>query len=284
MISGALFLHRDSIDIKDLFKKNISKLLIVYLVWSLIYFFLSLSYCNYGSIDEVLTTIIEGSGAYQLWFIPALIMVYLWFPILASMVHGKKINVLYMIAICSLIVLYKTVSIIPNCPDFVITIMDTFSPDYYLYIVYALLGYYLSTIKIEKKRYWLVIIFVINSLVFSYLSYKLCMHYNDSVQKLYVYLTIPQFINAACVFSFFVSRDSIKINGKAAKVIKYLSECTLGVFAVHIKVLFYALNYVCWPSAENNVLVFFVYNLCIEIASFAIIMIIKKIPLINKIA
>ena len=283
MISGALFLQRDTIDIKRLFKKNISKLIFFYFSWALIYFCYSLKYSSYENIDEVLSEIVGGGGAYQLWFVPALIMVYLWFPILANAIHGKKIDVFYMICICGLSVLYKTIEVIPDCPKFVLTFIDTFSTSYYVYIIYALLGYYLSTKKIESKRGWLIVIFIINSIIFSFLSYKLCVLANESIQSLYVYMTIPQFVNAICVFAFFISRKKMILKSKTINLVKYVSDSTLGVYGIHILILVYALNNICWPSAENNIFAFLIYDIGIVCVSFFIIFIIKKIPIFRKV-
>lgn len=282
MISGALYLNRDSVDIKKLFKNNILKLIVFYFAWSLIYFLSSLYRCTYANVDEVLADIVSGGGAYQLWFVSAIIMVYLLFPVLSDAIYGRPINVRYLVCLFCITICYKTISIIPDCPVWIITFMDRFSPDYFVYAGYALLGYYLSNHRIIKNRFLLVLIFIINTILFSFLSYRLCMYKAAAVQDLYTYLIIPQFINAICFFSFFSSEQHIYLSNIKAKIISELSACTLGVYAIHVKLLTIGLSFIWCPSAEASIKAVFVYILAINVVSFLIIFVLKRIPFLRK--
>ena len=76
MISGALFLDKQELIVKDIFKKNVLRLLIWYIVWSLIYY-------------------LTGIKPIHLGYIPSLIGVYILIPVLYSIVNyesGKYIK------------------------------------------------------------------------------------------------------------------------------------------------------------------------------------------------
>lgn len=286
MISGALFLNREEIDLKNFLIKNVWHLLIFYFIWSGIYFFNTLYRSEYSGIDEVISELVGGAGGYQLWFIPCLIMVYLLFPILHSALHGKRVNIKYIIVLfCFFGILYETIRQIPVYPSCVDVFMNKFTPEYFIYSGYSVLGYFLSNVKIRKeRRYWLILLFVVNSLAGAYGNYKISCFYEEPMQLLYKYLTIPQFINAVCIFTFFVSRDSIYLSERKQKIVKTLSDCTLGVYAVHILVLYYIINYVYSGTSEYAVFSVPTFCLIINVISFALIAVIKRIPFIRRIA
>src|SRR3989344_3466059 len=58
-------------------KKRLSRILIPYIFWSLIYYFLVYR----GNLMPLSTTLLWGGAAYQLYFIPALMIFYLIFPL-----------------------------------------------------------------------------------------------------------------------------------------------------------------------------------------------------------
>ena len=58
-------------------KKRLSKILVPYLFWSLIYYF----FVYQGNLAPLSTVLLWGGAAYQLYFIPALMIFYLIFPL-----------------------------------------------------------------------------------------------------------------------------------------------------------------------------------------------------------
>jgi len=64
-------------------KKRLSKVLIPYVTWSFIYYF----FIYTGHSHTIFYSLIEGSASYQLYFIPALFLFYLLFPLLHTIRH-----------------------------------------------------------------------------------------------------------------------------------------------------------------------------------------------------
>lgn len=65
----------------DYFKKRISKILVPYVFWSAVYYFLI--YTTHS--NNFLQSLLDGSASYQLYFIPALLILYFVFPLLHNL-------------------------------------------------------------------------------------------------------------------------------------------------------------------------------------------------------
>lgn len=99
MISGAIFIPRVT-DMKTLFGKNILRLVISFVVWSLFYalvfpvaiLIFKKEPLNFNSIVEEFL-----SGAYHMWFIPMMIGLYLCLPLLKKICESEKTMKYYLI-------------------------------------------------------------------------------------------------------------------------------------------------------------------------------------------
>lgn len=89
MISGSLFLNnRIDIGIKKLYKKNVLRLMIVYLGWGFIY----AAYLHIGSWNGIKNFVIDViNGYYHMWFIPMLIGLYVLVPVLRKITADQKV-------------------------------------------------------------------------------------------------------------------------------------------------------------------------------------------------
>jgi len=72
------FNHMDKINTFEYFKKRLGRIAVPYIFWSLIYYFFVYSE-NSNNLVQVL---LKGNASYQLYFIPALCVFYLLFPLL----------------------------------------------------------------------------------------------------------------------------------------------------------------------------------------------------------
>jgi surface polysaccharide O-acyltransferase-like enzyme len=78
MISGFVLELSYKNNFLDYLKKRISKIFVPYLFWSALYYFFI--YTKHS--DNFFQAILSGSASYQLYFIPALLVLYLLFPLL----------------------------------------------------------------------------------------------------------------------------------------------------------------------------------------------------------
>ena len=133
LISGNLFLGKRAMpEIKTLFGKYILKLCLIYLIWGLFYAMDTVGVRAVLSLDvrSILNTFLN-TPKYHLWYLPAMVSVYLLLPVLWCIAHydsGK-----YLGYACLLFFLWRIVGL-----------LDAFtvqSPNFMLYLTYALSGY-----------------------------------------------------------------------------------------------------------------------------------------------
>lgn len=95
MISGALFLNLSkSFDLKKLYRKNILRLVISFLFWSLFYASCYALYFHLGR-EYFFTTFITGYA--HLWFLPMLIGLYMITPMLRKIMEEKLLVIYFLI-------------------------------------------------------------------------------------------------------------------------------------------------------------------------------------------
>lgn len=100
--------NKSNLSYTTFFKKRASRIIIPFIFWSVIYFLFTHNYDPSKILSaEFLLTLIQGTAAYHLYFIPTLILFYLAFPILHSQIWIlKNPIVLTGIAIIQLVLLY----------------------------------------------------------------------------------------------------------------------------------------------------------------------------------
>lgn len=172
MISGALFLTPGKqVAIRDLYGKYILRLFIALIVWQFLYAFV------WDPFRPILLNILHGNPIsyqigtlfplkYHLWFLPMLIGVYMFIPIMKAIAEKKQLMTYYLI----LWGIFTTLDFLHAMPSLH---LDWFwkTIDYlhirmiYGYSGYFLLGYYLSTIRIPQNRYTLIFVGVVMGVV-----------------------------------------------------------------------------------------------------------------------
>lgn len=85
-------------------KRRFSKIFIPYILWSLIYYLFIYTNNN----DNLLEVLLTGNASYQLYFIPALLVFYLSFPLINKLIHNFSNKIILVLVACiGLFLLYK---------------------------------------------------------------------------------------------------------------------------------------------------------------------------------
>ena len=239
MISGALFLSPDyTLNIKRLYRHNILRLVIVYVVWSCVY---GLMDClGFGvQITDVKSIIREMlGGRYHLWFLPMIVGIYVLLPVLKSWIeHAEKRNIQYFLAlflvlqVCSETVRALTVT------DELHGILDLLQVEMVCgYLGYFVWGYYLVHVGIGEKLRRIIYICVIPALVLNIvLSAIMIQNYGRGGYMVYDSFGLFTFIIVTALFMFVINKGKDRNMGKqGTAVIRELSADTLGVYVMHI--------------------------------------------------
>ena len=237
MISGALLLGRKEEPLVDFFKKRANKILLPFIVWSLVYYGWSTYMWNPGySVKEFLILFFNNKVYYHLWYFYALIGIYLLLPIFNIFInHATRQMIGYVVGLWFLFYggfrYYSYV--ISN--DF--TLFFPLSE----YIGFVLLGYYFSKFEVAKK--WRMLIYVIGvigaietivrtnaltqaqgqftSYAFSYSSP------NVIVMSIALFVFVKYWVDKKAEASTYQTNDIVKLIGQAS----------FGIYLVHAMIL-----------------------------------------------
>jgi surface polysaccharide O-acyltransferase-like enzyme len=238
MLSGALILPKKD-TLKNFFKKRFSRILFPFLFWSVIYFIFNIieyndeisKYTTAEWHDYLINQITMGTS-FHLWYVYALIGIYMTFPILSKwIVNSSKKEVWYFAFIWAIEIIYN------------LTWADTYKTDIDLcfftgYLGYPVLGYLLSsrfTFKLIKPVS--LGLFLTGTLI-TIIATDYCTKANGTFCEDYYSYTSINVIIAAIGFFIFFSQSSFKLTA-LRPIIDFISKYSFGIYLSHVLVLFY---------------------------------------------
>lgn len=281
MLTGALFLSRETIDLRQFFKKHVLVLIGLYFLWSLLYA-LAVRFAagSFGSVYDFFYDV--AAGYYHMWFIPAMVLCYLFLPPLSCAIHGKKLDIRYPLFLFFFLGLF-----LANCnltPDTALILNRLtlfFRLEFFPYLGYAVWGYWLSRREFSSRWLYIApIIFVLCTAITTvgnlwYSGYK-----GEADGWLFSYFSLPSFIQASAIFCFFLALKGRRFRGE--KLIRALSDCTLGVYLMHPLLINLLEQLGLSASLERPVISLLLFTLVLAVVCFTLTAIAKKIPGIRK--
>lgn len=238
MISGALFLAREELNIRQFFKKNLFHLVFLYIIWAALYEIIGV--CLRGEFDLSAFLLAVCKGHYHLWFLPAMIISYLFLPAVHHAIKGRRTNPLYFLLLFGLFtLLIVNINLIPDLPELPKALMEKLNINDLSYLGYMVWGYWLSRKHFGKKtRLVTVLVYVIAGLLTAYANRLFSISHGQAISWLYGYFTIPSFLQATAIFCFFQSfAKPQEQKERHPHLWAELSACTLGVYLLHPMVL-----------------------------------------------
>ena len=284
MISGSLFLDRE-ISLKHIYQKYILRLLVSYVVWSLIYALVM------GKTREQTISLIE-VGYYHMWFIPMMIGLYMCIPFIKPIIESEY-KTKYFLMLAFLFV-YAIPMGITLAKDFGSATMIQWAnifnryigsipvPSVLGYLSYFVLGYYINIISLSKKQR--ILIYIIGLLGFiSTIELTLIVTLRTQVlcANYYNYFSINVLFEALAVFVWFKYG---KFNNKVLNmIIRKVAKYSFGTYLVHILILeqlnlCFGLN----TRSFNSVLSVLCIGIIVFVASYAVSALLNQIPVIKK--
>lgn len=287
MISGALFLAPGyKLDIKRLYKHNILRLAVLYVIWSAVYGLWDCRYADWSilGIKDVLREVM--GGRYHLWFLPTIIGIYMILPVIKGWIeHAEKKQVEYVLLLFFIVqVLNQTVQALTVTDElqYILQILDV--EMICSYVGYFILGYYLAHMgigtKLKKALYIAFVPAVVCNVVLgNYLSHR------SGVPRAEIYdsFGLCTFIVATVLFVFAKDKWNKDSYGKVRNfLIKELSADMLGVYVMHIFVI--EVLEICGIHSMmmNNVLAIpmlavLCFSICVVLSSL-----LRRIPYIGR--
>lgn len=238
MISGCLFLNSNKEkSVKELFSHSIFRLLIFLIFWSIVYKLVQFPQNELSlgkNIQNILMEILKGDTQSHLWFVYAIIGMYLIVPLLRSSVqNSERKTLLYIIVICIVLgsicdftTQFTQLDILSNNLN---KIKSGFSVGY---IGYFLLGAYIDKYDIKpKQRLLLYILGFIGTLTTIILVIKDCISTQTINERFWSYTMPGLYLSSIAVF--LAIKNLNYSDGILLKTMTGISKKSLGIYGIH---------------------------------------------------
>lgn len=284
MISGRFFLDPErKVTTVNLFRKNILHIVTAFIFWSAVftvYYLISGSFDGLSSFG-VLAEFIH--GPYHLWFLYAIIGLYLLTPILRKITADEKTLAYTLLLFAAVNIVTEYLIYIPKIgsvtEEFISRLgLQTLTG----YMGYYLLGYLIWAKKdaISKKTEIAVYILGIFMFAATIVAESLISSELRSTDFVKQYMKPNVIIFSAAMYTFFVKRVSeCRFSEKTQRVFAKLTEYGFGVYCIHalINELLQTPQISALPIISSLLRVLILY-----VISFIITWLIRKIPIVGK--
>lgn len=286
MISGFLLLQKDE-SLTVYFTKRFSKLFIPLVFWS-VFFVLWKNIFELGRSPSLsdFSSLILTPSYYHLWFLYALIGLYLFIPILRKVAHNSDDTLLnYYVLIW-----FLAVSIIPLIQKFIGIDSRIDLNSISGFIGYFVLGLILGKKQISTKVFYISTAVYFMSVILTIIATYVFTSKNGGIFVGYFYGYLSPHIvvaSAAC----FIAIKYITVNTQLSEkplfqeIIKTISSCSFGIYLVHTVFLFLLKNGTLGVelSAFTGESLFYVplTAMIVFLLSFLLVFVLKKIPVIK---
>ncbi|MFF2889825.1 acyltransferase [Paenibacillus sp. NPDC057967] len=249
MISGAMILRSEVKSLKDFYLKRVWPLVVALLSWSLIYglfyqYYLLKSDKNaLEFIADFGYKLLTDQNYVHLWFLYAIIAVYMTVPLISKFVKAcsEKDLRYYLLLWFVVSILYRLVSdIVYRATDQYLYIPSMNIPLFMGYLGYFILGYYLF--HFELPTIWKHVLYNLGILSFvltPVLTYGVSKLNGTLDEMFYGNYSITSFLMAVGLFLFFKEKDaaiSRRTNDKVRRVISSVSAASFSIYLVHLLV------------------------------------------------
>jgi len=288
MLSGYLLLNKSE-DITCFFTKRIGKVVLPLIIWSLLY----ILWKHYYQGSEFITlysfySLVLTPACFHLWFLYALVGLYLFVPILRVLVQYSSKMLLYYFVV----LWFFAVSIIPFFEKVVNIESEIDLKMISGYVGYLVVGHILGNIKVTKKTFIIsVFIFIVLIAVTAVGTYLLTDRKEGVFMGYFYSYLSPNVIFMSLTFFIGIKyiAETVKVFQSEVfkKIIKTLSSASLGIYFIHIMV-FDILNngdlgFQLSPFSLGALYSVPVTAIVTFSLSFLVIYLIQRIPIIQKI-
>ncbi|WP_155612570.1 acyltransferase [Paenibacillus woosongensis] len=291
MVSGMLLLEPKKNDsLKVFFTKRFNKIFIPFIVWGVLYELIKPRYTGVDfTFKEMIKDFLGGSIYTHFWFMYAIIVIYIFAPILKSFVaKASKETLLYTLAVW-----FVFVSILPQLEHLLKFNFDYSTDISFIcsYAGYFLLGHVLSQYEFTKLFKSVVYTGAIIGLIFAPISTYYLTKKNDGNYATFFSnnLSPDVILIAVSVFLLFKSINWDRVSGKKQEVfvrgIETLSKTSFGIYLLHFIVLneLVRSGIGVFKVDAPSILRVPITDIAVFSISFAVIYLLQKIPLVKKI-
>ena len=238
MISGKLFLSKETLSIKSLYLKNVLKIAFVYALWSLLYAIDTLglhSFLNGFDLHRFVSVVI--SSKYNLWYLPELIAVYLMLPVFFALKDYQDGKILkYICCMVFLFTIVRSSMLVFVDSKLLTALLGKVNFSIGSCCGYFILGYVLDKNKEKLERIKTPVLLLLYAILVIITAAGV---YLDSIAKgaasadLYSSIFITNFLEAIILFLLFLRLPTGNINKGMKTWLQKGSKYTLFVYLIH---------------------------------------------------
>lgn len=268
MISGALVLHSPrTLSIEYMWKKRFVKIFVPFVIWSLvaIVYFEVINLMNHGSVrwDVVLDKLKNAPGqstTVHLWFMYALIPLYILSPLLKKMLDALSrdlVKYLIMLWLIFSSIIPTLLSFIPARFQPLLTLNPAFNLNFMSgYLGYFIIGYYLVAYEKKLSKKLLTGIIVIDTLIITVGTWVKTLQTGSYSEMFKAYPRIFTLVLSIALFllvkEFF---KGYRLSRTVSGIVKFLSQISFGVYLLHNLVVdLVGRKVVSWPAISIGTL------------------------------
>ena len=237
MVSGCLFLRKNKeINFSIMLKKYIPKLIIALVIFGAIYSLLDMYIYNSFSIKGLIMivwNVFSNNTGYHLWFLYALISIYLMIPVFRLIVSNLTQKQLLFV-----ILVWMILSLLPNQFNSLMSSMNlNLGFDWYCSILcswggYVLLGYYLNEYGFKTGIERLIVIFGLCSLL---VCAGLNIFFTLNKDAVFDAFTLPNGLTTCfAATSIFLLFKNLKIPQNVNRCISKVGQDVYGIYLIHV--------------------------------------------------
>jgi surface polysaccharide O-acyltransferase-like enzyme len=238
MITGTFMLSKTTEKYSDYFKKRIPKLLIPFFLISIFYYIYECNKVGASlSIKDFILAFLNGSIKYHLWYMYAIILIYLIIPFLQVLVQNlDRKKLLYLIIIIFILSnVFNTTYLLTNRYEY--GMLKAFTlPNIFSHINCLFIGYYLHKYEISKnKRRVLGILSIICICMIPVADH----FFVDGSRNDEMLVVTSIFPIIPAVFSYLFAKEYFKFKKETifTKIIPIISSCTLYIYMIHVYII-----------------------------------------------
>lgn len=290
MISGAMFLRPEKeYTFSIMIKKYIPRLAVCLLVWGFIYALFDVYLYSSFSVKTLILSVwntVSNNSGYHLWFLFALIALYLMIPVFKVIVNDLSQRQLAFVIILWMFLSLGVGQFNEIVSDFGISLkIDWYFPMITSWAGYFLLGHYLVSYDIKKPCKILLIVIGFSLLLLCPVINMFATTYKGE----YIESFIPQSGLTACFaaiafFLIFQGFSKVSLSERSQKIIVNVSNNTFGIYLIHAlvnSIIFHVVNLKL--DFINPIISIPLLSVFVFVISFIIVLLLRKIPTIKKV-
>jgi surface polysaccharide O-acyltransferase-like enzyme len=282
MVNGNLLLNKSNINYNYVFRKIVNIILVVF-SWNMLIFFgkLIINKKITNPFVNTASNLIQKGYFWQFWFFGSLIIIYLLLPMLYKYFKNIKSAIIITVILIIISLAIDLLSIIRSVHGSSIIqvhVIQTFR--LWTWFAYYLLGGLLG--KKEIKEYiirhinislnWTI--FIISLITISIYQFNMRFIYNNSHAEFF-YDNILTFIYILSLFILIYRQNFEKYK---SKIVNLLSNNIMGIYIIHVTIIKIFTHFNKFDTTILNICLIFLVSICSSI----IVIIISKLPLVNK--